>query len=105
MEALQSITDEEFDKLVLDAKNPVVIKFTATWCRPCKALNPVLLSLKKRHRNIHFYEVDIEANFGLAEDFGIRSVPTTMIFNEGVAVGRVHGIFKEIVFRSVLSMF
>ena len=99
---IQKINDEEFDTLVLDAKKPVLVKFTAKWCRPCKALNPILISLMKSHPQVEFYEIDIEQNPFLAEDYNVKSLPTIIIFKDGVVDGRVSGVVREKILNSVL---
>ena len=99
------ITNSNFDEVVLDSEQPVLIKMTAPNCAPCRVLNPLLVKMKKAYPHILFCECDISKNMPLATDLEIRSVPTTMIFYQGELVGRVQGIYKEVVIRAVLGKF
>lgn len=99
---MKRINDEEFDQKVLDGKT-VVVKFTASWCSPCRALTPLLEAASSDHPHISFYEVDIEENSELTEDYEVRSLPTTIFFHNGSEIGRAVGLIKRAVLYAVLS--
>lgn len=63
-----------------------LIKFSAAWCGPCKTLEPILTKVQETS-GVPVFEVDIDENPKLVELFGIRAVPTVMIFKDGVMVG------------------
>lgn len=79
---------EEFEKNINSGKVCVVDFFT-TWCGPCRIVAPVLESISKENKdeNVIFFKVDCDVLGKLADDFGVRSVPTIIIFKDGKKVG------------------
>ena len=81
---MKTLNDDTF----LDAiSNGIsMIKFTAAWCSPCQALGPVLEKVEAS-TGVPVYEVDIDENQKLVELFGIKAVPTVIMFKDGTFVG------------------
>lgn len=102
---MERLADETFDEKVLDAPNTVVVKFTASWCAPCRVLTPILLEAEKDHPKVSFYEVDVEEEPDLAEDYEVRSLPTTLIFKNGVQEAVMKGVVSKNVLSAVLSKY
>jgi thiol-disulfide isomerase/thioredoxin len=83
MAIVKHITKKEFDesfsksgdKLINNSGKDCILKFTASWCGPCKMMIPVLEKVSSEH-NIPVYEIDVDAEFELSSMFNIRSVPT-----------------------------
>lgn len=75
--------------LVKDKKMRRVLRFTASWCQPCKMMATMLDDIKP---NMPFEVVDIDVNPEIAMDFGIRSVPTLVMMDEMVEVKRMTGV-------------
>lgn len=76
--------DRNFDEEVLKSDLPVLVDFTATWCGPCKALAPIVEKLADENEGkIKVGKVDIDEAKEIAQKFGIRSVPTLMVFRGG----------------------
>lgn len=76
-------TDATFDEFV-SSHETVLVDFWASWCGPCRAFAPVFAAAAEEHPDIAFVKVDTEAEQQLAARFGIMSIPTLMIFRDGV---------------------
>ena len=89
----KEITGDQFEDLVLKADGKVLVDFFATWCGPCKMMAPVLdeVSANLGDRGA-IYKVDIDQNVALAQQYGIMSVPTLILFDNGQIVSQVSGV-------------
>jgi thioredoxin 1 len=82
--ALLSVSEGDFARLVLDAKQPAVVDFSAAWCGPCRSIAPVIENLANDYADrVTVATVDIDDNPRLAAKYGVRSVPTVMLFAGG----------------------
>lgn len=81
---MKTVTDENFMTTIAAGTN--IVKFSANWCGPCKALKPVLDEVEKTS-GISVFEIDIDDNEKMVQLFGIKAVPTVILFKDGVAVG------------------
>ena len=91
--AIIHVTADNFDTVIQSAE-PVLIDFFATWCGPCKALAPTLEEVADE-TGATIGKVDIDENEALAERFGIMSVPTLMVFQNGEAVETSVGVIPK----------
>lgn len=90
------VTEEDFDRSVLQAGVPVLVDFYADWCAPCRMLAPILDRLADaRQGKVLVAKVDTDAAPGVATRYGIRSIPTVILFQDGVEAGRSVGIEPE----------
>ena len=87
------VTDTEFTEQVLQSDKPVLVDFWAQWCAPCHALSPVIESLADDYADrVTVAKMDIDANHETAYRFGIRSIPTVILFDKGEVVETFVGV-------------
>ena len=82
--AVREVTDESFQRDVLEASEPVIVDFWAPWCGPCRAVEPVLAELEREHAGkVVFAKLNIDENIETASRFSVLSIPTTILFEDG----------------------
>ena len=82
--AVREVTDESFQRDVLEASEPVVVDFWAPWCGPCRAVEPVLAELERENEGkVGFAKLNIDENIETASRFSVLSIPTTILFEDG----------------------
>jgi len=90
---ITDISDGLFESEVLKAERPVLIDFWAPWCGPCKAIAPVVAELAGQYgEQMLFMKCNVDENPEMPKSYGIRSIPTLMIFNQGKPVESIVGI-------------
>jgi len=89
---VSEVTDAEFKKVVLDSPHPVLVDFTATWCPPCRAIKPSLEELAAQYQGrVSIVAVDVDQSQATSEQFGIRAMPTLLMFKGGRVVNQLVG--------------
>lgn len=95
-EHIKHITDASFDAEVLKSSTPVLVDFWAEWCGPCKAIAPILEEVSKEYAGkLQIAKLDVDNNQATPAQFGIRGIPTLILFKDGqVAAQKVGALAK-----------
>jgi thioredoxin 1 len=90
------INDENFESQVIGAKEPFLLDFSAVWCGPCKVLAPIVEKLADEYKGkVKVGKLDIDDSPKVAAKFGIRGVPTVLVFKGGQESGRHVGVTNK----------
>lgn len=91
-----TVLDATFKNEVLDSTEPVLVDFWATWCAPCRAIAPSLEELATQYKGqVKIAKVDVDENQAIAQQFGIRSIPTLLLFKGGKVVDQLVGAMPK----------
>lgn len=94
------ITDASFEEEVIKSDTPVLVDFWADWCAPCKMIAPMVDDLSVEYDGkVKFAKVDVDSNPKVATTYGIRGIPTLLIFNGGSPIGQVVGAVPKAVLK------
>jgi thioredoxin 1 len=90
---MESLNEANFDEKVVQSSSPALVDFWAEWCGPCKMLTPVLEELSNENESkINIFKVNVDENQQLAVKFGIRSIPTLLLFKGGEIQEQIVGL-------------
>ena len=88
----KEVTDAQFEAEVLKSETPVLVDFWAPWCGPCRMVAPLVEELADEYGpKVKFVKVNTDESFSTAASYGIRSIPTLIVFKGGQPVGQVIG--------------
>lgn len=77
------IKEDEFEEKVINSDKKVLVDFYASWCGPCKMLSPVIEQLSESDDTYNYYKIDIDNALEISKKYGIMSIPTLLIFENG----------------------
>lgn len=98
------VNDASFDKVVLQAKGPVLVDFWAPWCGPCRAVGPIVDELSKEYNGrVSFAKVNVDENRQSATRYGVRSIPTLLLFDKGKPMQQVVGLRSKADLKKLLD--
>ena len=99
-----AVTDKDFDEIVLKASTPVLVDFWAEWCAPCRMIAPIVDELAQEYdAKVAFAKMDVDANPEIPLRFGIRSIPTLLVFKDGKPVDQVIGAVPKAALKKSLD--
>jgi len=98
------ITDATFETTVLKSDKPVIVDFWAAWCGPCRMVGPIIEQISDEYQGKAVVgKVDVDANQEFAAKYGVRNIPTVLVFQNGEVVGRQVGVAPKSVYTEAID--
>lgn len=92
---ITTVTKDNFDKEITEAKETILVDFWAAWCMPCKMLSPIIDAVAEERKDVKICKINIDEEQELAIRFGIMSIPTVMVFKDGEVSGKSIGLVSK----------
>jgi thioredoxin 1 len=104
IETIVEVTDTNFDQLVLKSDQPVMVDFWAAWCQPCKALAPIVDEVATAYNGkVRVGKMDVDSSPVTPQRYGVRSIPTLLIFKNGQVQDQIVGYAAREVIEKALN--
>ena len=104
MSEVKVVTTDTFQEEVLNADKPVLVDFWASWCGPCKMLTPIIHELAAEHPEVKVCSINVDEEMELAQQFGIMSIPSLLVFNNGEKVQQSVGLQPKAVIEKLIQI-
>lgn len=101
---VQTITKENFEREVLQSSQPVLIDFWATWCGPCRMLSPIVDAVAEENQQVKVGKINVDEQPELARQFGIMTIPTLLVFQNGKIVRQSVGLISKEAVENLLQV-
>jgi thioredoxin 1 len=92
---MMEVTDDNFKEVVIDRKGLAVVDFWAEWCGPCKMFGPIFEEAAEAFKDVQFAKMDVDTNGDTAQKHEVRSIPTIILYMDGVEVDRFTGVLSK----------
>ena len=88
-ESISEVTDSSFQAEVIECETPILVDFWAPWCAPCRAISPLLEEIAAEREDVRFVKLNVDENQETAATYGILSIPSLILFSNGVEAKRL----------------
>jgi thioredoxin 1 len=103
-ENLLHVTDGDFDQQVLQSDIPALVDFWAAWCGPCRTVGPIVEELAEEYKGkVKVAKLDVDNNKQVASKYGVRGIPTLMLFKDGQIVDQIVGAVPKSRIKELLD--
>ena len=98
------ITDSNFEEIVLKSEIPVMVDFWAAWCGPCRMVGPIIEEISTDYEGKAIVgKLDVDASQEYAAKYGVRNIPTVLVFQNGEVVGRQVGVAPKSAYKEAID--
>jgi thioredoxin 1 len=90
-ENILDVSDSNFETVILKSEKPALVDFWASWCAPCRAVTPILEEMAEFGEKVRFAKMNVDENPSTPSKYGVRGIPTLILFKNGAVVDQVVG--------------